>query len=72
LYDGAVESLAKRRLVLVTGRCHPALAQDIAEQLGIQLTEANVREFANGEFTAGSTNPSVARTYSSFRRTPRR
>jgi len=44
-----VESLAKRRLVLVTGRCHPALAQDIAEQLGIQLTEANVREFANGE-----------------------
>jgi ribose-phosphate pyrophosphokinase len=49
LYDGAVESLAKRRLVLVTGRCHPALAQDIAEQLGIQLTEANVREFANGE-----------------------
>ncbi len=44
-----MESLAKRRLVLVTGRCHPALAQDIAEQLGIQLTEANVREFANGE-----------------------
>jgi ribose-phosphate pyrophosphokinase len=49
LYDGAVESLAKRRLVLVTGRCHPALAQDIAEQLGTHLTEANVREFANGE-----------------------
>ena len=26
LYAGAVESLAKRRLVIVTGRCHPALA----------------------------------------------
>jgi len=44
-----VESLAKRRLVLVTGTCHPELAQDIARQLGIDLTEANVREFANGE-----------------------
>ena len=44
-----MESLAKRRLVLVTGTCHPELAQDIAKQLGIELTEANVREFANGE-----------------------
>jgi len=44
-----VESLAKRRLVLVTGTCHPALAQDIASKLGVHLTEANVREFANGE-----------------------
>ncbi len=49
MYAGAVESLAKRRLVLVTGTCHPELAQDIAKQLGIELTEANVREFANGE-----------------------
>ncbi len=49
LYAGAVESLAKRRLVLVTGTCHPELAKDIAKQLGIELTEANVREFANGE-----------------------
>ncbi|HUY42716.1 MAG TPA: ribose-phosphate diphosphokinase [Acidimicrobiales bacterium] len=44
-----MESLAKRRLVLVTGRCHPALAESIAEKLGVTLTEANVREFANGE-----------------------
>ena len=44
-----MESLAKRRLVIVTGRCHPALAHDIADKLGVELTEANVREFANGE-----------------------
>jgi ribose-phosphate pyrophosphokinase len=44
-----VESLAKRRLVLVSGRCHPALAADVAAKLGIGLTEANLREFADGE-----------------------
>jgi len=33
----------------VTGRCHPALAMDIAEKLGVTLTEANLREFADGE-----------------------
>ncbi|MDE3064225.1 MAG: ribose-phosphate diphosphokinase [Acidobacteriota bacterium] len=49
LYAGAVESLAKRRLVIVTGRSHPELAKDLANQLGVSLTEANLREFANGE-----------------------
>src|SRR5580698_11249152 len=34
---------------MVTGRCHPALAMDIAEKLGVTLTEANLREFADGE-----------------------
>jgi ribose-phosphate pyrophosphokinase len=44
-----VESVSKRRLVVVSGRAHPQLAQDIADQLGVDLTEANLREFANGE-----------------------
>ena len=44
-----MESLSKRRLVVVSGRCHPELARDIADRLGVELTEANVREFANGE-----------------------
>ncbi len=44
-----MESLAKRRLVIVSGRCHPALAADVAEKLGVGLTEANLREFADGE-----------------------
>ncbi len=44
-----MESLSKRRLVLVSGRAHLSLANDIAEQLGLNLTEPNLREFANGE-----------------------
>ncbi len=44
-----MESLSKRRLVVVSGRAHLELARDIASQLGVNLTEANVREFANGE-----------------------
>ncbi|NNN02920.1 MAG: ribose-phosphate diphosphokinase [Acidimicrobiaceae bacterium] len=44
-----MESLSKRRLVVVSGRCHPELTRDIADRLGVELTEANVREFANGE-----------------------
>ena len=38
-----MESLAKRRLVLVSGRCHPTLAADVAALLGVGLTEANLR-----------------------------
>jgi ribose-phosphate pyrophosphokinase len=44
-----VELVSKRRLELVSGRSHPALAREIAEHLGVQLGEANLREFANGE-----------------------
>ena len=45
-----MESLAKRRLVIVTGRCHPALAPRTSPtKLGVELTEANLREFADGE-----------------------
>jgi ribose-phosphate pyrophosphokinase len=44
-----VELIPRRRLELVSGRCHPALAQDIAAHLGVELGEANLREFSNGE-----------------------
>jgi ribose-phosphate pyrophosphokinase len=44
-----VEFIPRRRLVLVSGRSHPALAQQIAVHLGVELSEANLREFANGE-----------------------
>jgi len=44
-----VELIPRRRLELVSGRSHPALAQQIAEHLGVELGEANLREFANGE-----------------------
>ncbi len=44
-----MEFTPRRRLVLVSGRSHPELAADIASQLGVELGEANLREFANGE-----------------------
>ncbi|HVC14492.1 MAG TPA: ribose-phosphate diphosphokinase [Acidimicrobiales bacterium] len=44
-----MEFIPRRRLVLVSGRSHPALAQEIALHLGVELSEANLREFANGE-----------------------
>ena len=45
----AMEFTPRRRLELVSGRSHPELAQEIASQLGVELGEANLREFANGE-----------------------
>src|ERR1700674_1760587 len=44
-----MELVPKRRLELVSGRSHPALAQEIAQHLGVELGGANLREFANGE-----------------------
>ncbi len=44
-----MEFTPRRRLDLVSGRSHPELAQEIAAQLGVELGEANLREFANGE-----------------------
>lgn len=44
-----MEVIPRRRLVLVSGRSHPVLAQQIAEHLDVVLSEANLREFANGE-----------------------
>ncbi|MGH9087233.1 MAG: ribose-phosphate diphosphokinase [Acidimicrobiales bacterium] len=44
-----MELISRRRLELVSGRSHPALAEQIAEHLGVRLGEANLREFANGE-----------------------
>lgn len=44
-----MELIPRRRLVLVSGRSHPALAGEIATHLGVELTDANLREFADGE-----------------------
>src|SRR5271170_6146771 len=44
-----MELVPRRRLELVSGRSHPALAQEIAKHLGVELSSANLREFANGE-----------------------
>ena len=44
-----MEYVPHRRLALVSGRSHPELASQIAGHLGVELGEANLREFANGE-----------------------
>ena len=42
----------KKNLVLVSGRAHPQLAEDVAKVLGCTLTETESRTFANGEIYA--------------------
>jgi ribose-phosphate pyrophosphokinase len=44
-----MELVPHRRLALFSGRAHRDLAQEIAKNLGVELGEANLREFANGE-----------------------
>lgn len=44
-----MEFIPRRRLVLMSGRSHPVLANQIAGHLGVELSEANLREFADGE-----------------------
>ncbi len=45
-----MEKVTTKRMSLFTGRTHPALAEEVAEHLGIELGQANVVQFANGEF----------------------
>ena len=45
----ALERATTKRLSLYTGRTHPVLAQEVADHLGIQLGDANIVQFANGE-----------------------
>lgn len=40
---------AEKRLVLVSGRAHPELADDVARELGVELLPTTAYDFANGE-----------------------
>jgi ribose-phosphate pyrophosphokinase len=44
-----MEKLTTKRLALYSGRTHPALAEEVARHLDIQLGNPNLTEFANGE-----------------------
>ncbi|MCL2848433.1 MAG: ribose-phosphate diphosphokinase [Micrococcales bacterium] len=46
---GLVTVDTEKRLVLVSGRAHPELAEDVAAELGIQLVPTAAYDFANGE-----------------------
>jgi ribose-phosphate pyrophosphokinase len=47
--DDLMEVVAKRKLELFSGRAHPELAAAIASCLGVELGEANLREFPDGQ-----------------------
>lgn len=42
----------KKRLLLVSGRAHPALAEHVSKELGVELGTTDLRTFANGEIYA--------------------
>ncbi|MGD9794552.1 MAG: ribose-phosphate diphosphokinase [Acidimicrobiia bacterium] len=44
-----MERVTKKRLALYTGRSHPELSMEIAACLGVELGNANLVDFANGE-----------------------
>ena len=44
-----MELITKKRLHLISGRSNLALAEEIADHLGVELDEPNLAEFANGE-----------------------
>lgn len=48
----AVELAGKKKLILISGRAHPQLAEDIASELGTALLPTDTRTFANGEIYA--------------------
>ncbi|MCU1529811.1 MAG: ribose-phosphate pyrophosphokinae, partial [Frondihabitans sp.] len=47
-----IKITGENRLVLVTGRAHPALADQIAYELGTELTHTDTRTFASSEIYA--------------------
>ena len=44
-----IKASTEKSLVVVSGRAHPQLAEDIAAELGTTLVETEARTFANGE-----------------------
>src|SRR5436305_3380219 len=46
---GELELAYSKRLMLVTGRANPELAARIADKLGVELSDANTKTFANTE-----------------------
>jgi ribose-phosphate pyrophosphokinase len=47
-----MELAGKKKLILISGRAHPQLALDVADELGISLLPTDARTFANGEIYA--------------------
>ncbi len=48
----SIKITGQKRLVLVTGRAHPVLAEQVAEYLQTEIVHTDARTFANGEIYA--------------------
>ena len=46
---GLFSADGEKRLVLVSGRAHPALAEDVARELDVEMVPTTAYDFANGE-----------------------
>ena len=44
-----IKTTGERKLLVMGGRAYPELAQEIAENIGIELTPTTAYDFANGE-----------------------
>ncbi|HVT20837.1 MAG TPA: ribose-phosphate diphosphokinase [Mycobacteriales bacterium] len=44
-----MKTQGEKTLLLFSGRAHPALADEVAENIGIAVSPTQIREFANGE-----------------------
>ena len=44
-----IKTTGEKKLMLFSGRAHPELAEEVAEELGIELTPTTAYDFANGE-----------------------
>ncbi|KUF07508.1 ribose-phosphate diphosphokinase [Leucobacter sp. G161] len=47
-----IEMTGQKKLVLITGRAYPELAEQVAAELGAELVPTDARTFANGELYA--------------------
>ena len=62
----------QKRLMVFSGRSHPELAERIAERLGVDLGEIELKTFANDETYCATASRSAAPTSSSSRPGARR
>jgi ribose-phosphate pyrophosphokinase len=44
-----ITTTGEKRLVLISGRAHPELAEEVAAELGVELVPTSAYDFANGE-----------------------
>jgi ribose-phosphate pyrophosphokinase len=44
-----LEYLVRKRLMLYSGNSHPGLAEEVAEHMGVKLSDSQISRFSNGE-----------------------